>query len=210
MHICELPYKNKYKTSLFVLLPGDCPLEYTEEEEDCFNKYDIVNEMYNILNILSTEEIICSHFHKWLKGNVTRETSPNFVVWPNFELEIELPIHQLLQALGVEELVASDGIDMSGFVEGENQKLHLGSAVHRAHVKVTEENTVASAVTALYTGNEFAQPVERVICNSDKPFVWLIYDKHRQNVLFAGAFNKVDESNSYLKREWRKSSYGFF
>ncbi|KMQ84393.1 serpin-like protein [Lasius niger] len=207
MHICELPYKNN-QISLFVLLPGCCAKQETKNK--IFDKYTMVKDMYKLLNRLSTEKEIRRHFHNWLKDNVTREGSPNFVVWPKFELEIELPIHHLLHALGLKELVTSDGIDMSGFVAGDNQRLHFGSVVHRAHIKVTEENTVASAVTALYTENEFAQPSERVICNSDIPFVWLIYDKHRRNVLFAGAFNKVDENNSYLKRERRRSSYGFF
>ncbi|KMQ84220.1 antithrombin-iii-like protein [Lasius niger] len=96
----------------------------------------------------------------------------------------------LLQHLYIEQLVKPDAINLDSFFV-DDDSVHLGNAVHRTHVKVTEEDTVAGTVNMIRTGQEdclVRDPLHEIrVLNFTFPFVWLIYDKQRRNVLFAGS-----------------------
>ncbi|KMQ82826.1 serpin-like protein [Lasius niger] len=83
-----------------------------------------------------------------------------------------------------------DAIKLDNCFANKNQSMYLGNAMHRTHVKVTEEDTIAGAVTVIYTGQETSPSAKLVDVNHNYPFVWLIYDELRGNVLFVGALNK--------------------
>ncbi|KMQ81519.1 serpin-like protein [Lasius niger] len=104
-----------------------------------------------------------------------------------------MPMRALLRDLGIEELLKPDAINLDSFFV-DDDSVHLGNAVHRTHIKVTEEDTVAGSVNVIYTGQEDyhvpSSDSNKISQHYYLPFVWLIYDKQRRNVLFAGAFNK--------------------
>ncbi|KMQ87332.1 antithrombin-iii-like protein [Lasius niger] len=191
MHVSEFPYKNE-STSLFVLLPASKKKSYWR-----INMDKNVTNIYVLIMRLSTEEGICE-LRNLLNGDTTSEdvtdvTDTYFstlLTRPNFELERNLPIRKLLRALGAEELLMPDAINLDSFFVENKESVHLGNAVHRTHVKVTEEDTIAGSATVIYTGQERCSSTKQVVVNNNYPFIWLIYDKLRKDILFVGAFNK--------------------
>lgn len=116
------------------------------------------------------------------------------VTLPRFELERELPIGQLLHALGAGELLAPGMADLRGFVADGEESLHLGDAVHRARIEVTEEGTTAAAATAIFTFRS-SRPTEPAIFKANHPFVYLIYNKADNIILFTGVFRSPNPTN---------------
>lgn len=123
-------------------------------------------------------------------GMPTREVE---VSLPRFEIERELQLNQLLHALGAGELLTPGAADLRGFVAEGEGTLHLGDAVHRARIEVTEEGTTASAATAIFTFRS-SRPTEPAIFNANHPFVYLIYDKRDRTILFTGVFRSPAHS----------------
>lgn len=107
---------------------------------------------------------------------------------PRFELERELPVAQLLSALGAGE-VFSGSADLRGFVADDEETLHLGDAVHRARIEVTEEGTTAAAATAILTFRS-SRPTDPAVFKANHPFVYLIYDKPGRTIIFTGIYRK--------------------
>lgn len=70
-----------------------------------------------------------------------------------------------------------------------SSNVSLGAALHKAKIEVTEEGTKAAAATVLFSfrSSRPAEPAQ-FICNH--PFIYLIYDKTEQSVLFTGVFRR--------------------
>ncbi|XP_029164092.1 serine protease inhibitor 88Ea-like [Nylanderia fulva] len=119
---------------------------------------------------------------------------------PTFEIEKNLDMQVLLRELGVEQLLTPDAIPLDNTFAEDNQFVHFGNAVHRARVKVTEDNVTATAVT-LISGQEPSS--NDIISNMylNYPFVWLIYDKMKADILYIGVFNEVDKNTGTLLNE---------
>lgn len=105
---------------------------------------------------------------------------------PKFEVEKELPVGQLLEALGAAEVLRQNA-DLRGFVADGEESLHLGDAVHRARIEVTEDGTTAAAATALFSFRS-SRPAEPAVFNANHPFVYLIYDTVTHTILFNGIY----------------------
>jgi serine protease inhibitor len=54
---------------------------------------------------------------------------------------------------------------------------------HKTYVKVNEEGTEAAAVTSVEIGKGVAMPVTVQV---DRPFLFVIHDKHSKAMLFMG------------------------
>ena len=106
---------------------------------------------------------------------------------PRFSVEKELPVNTLLEALGAGELLVPDKADLRGFLAEGETSLHLGDAVHRAKVEVDEEGTTAAAATALFSFRS-SRPAEPAVFNANHPFLYLIYDRPNQAILFSGIY----------------------
>ncbi|KMQ82420.1 antithrombin-iii-like protein [Lasius niger] len=156
-----------------------------------------VENICDLIDKLSTEERI-SKLRDLLDSDTTQEDVTNFSIWPIFEVEKNLPIRELLRVLGIEELLKPDAINLYCSHKDDKHSLHLGNAVHRTHVKVTQGGTMACSATVFYTGQVTSPTSQLVVPNNrpNYPFIWLIYDKVRRNVLFVGAFNDFPDYSS--------------
>ncbi|KMQ86665.1 serpin-like protein [Lasius niger] len=184
MLVGEFPYTNENR-SLFMFIP-DSIIAGGE-----VIRFPVVNDpICDLIERFSTEEGICT-LRNLLDNDTPSEDDQDYMRGPIFDLETDMPMRALLRDLGIEELLKPDAINLDSFFVNDDS-VHLGNAVHRTHVKVTKEDTVAGSVNVIYTGQEdYHVPFS----DSNKIsqhyyFVWLIYDKQRRNVLFAGAFNK--------------------
>ncbi|KMQ85450.1 antithrombin-iii-like isoform 1 protein [Lasius niger] len=182
MHVSEFLYTSE-KTSLFVFLPSAITLA------DFSVREFLTNGISNLIERLSTEQAI-STLRNLLDSDTPSEDA-GLSIDPIFDLYGDMPMRALLRDLSIEELLKPDAINLDSFFV-DDDSVHLGNAMHRIRVKVTENYTAAGAVNVIYTGQGIPSEDKRNIDKCDFPCVWLIYDKQRRNVLFAGAFNDFD------------------
>lgn len=183
-YILELPYVGD-EISMFVLLP---PFRVLSRQNSELGAQDNIRQL---VERLATEKG-SRELLEIMENGQTREVDVNL---PRFEIEKELPIGQMLHALGAGELLAPSAADLRGFVADGEESPHLGDAVHRARIEVTEEGTTAAAATALFSFRS-SRPNEPAVFNANHPFVYLIYDKKTRTILFTGIFRKPAAPNS--------------
>lgn len=177
-YILELPYKGN-EISMFVLLPPFSTARSAQNSSD-----EPQDGIRQLVERLATEKGSRELRELLDDGLPPREVE---VSLPRFELEKELPISRLLHALGAGELVIPGVSDLRGFLADGEKSLHLGDAVHRARIEVTEEGTTAAAATAIFSFRS-GRPTEPAVFNANHPFVYLIYNKADHIILFAGIF----------------------
>lgn len=165
-HILELPYKGN-DISMFILLPP----------------YAAPNGITNLLKRLNTQA-----FREIVSEDSLIPRSAEVGI-PKFTIEKELELIPILETMGVGDLFKGEA-DLSGLTGMPG--IQLNDAVHKAKIQVDEDGTVAAAATALFTFRS-SRPLDSVqfICNH--PFVYLIYDKVSENVLFVGVYSSPPE-----------------
>lgn len=186
-HILELPYKGQ-EVSMFVLLP---PFATTTSGNGraADAEHDGVRQLIERINT----EKGALELHELLDGDMpSREVE---VLLPRFEIEKQLPIHTLLSALGAGDVVTPGAADFSGFLAPGEGTLHLGDAVHRAKIEVTEEGTTAVAATAIFSFRS-SRPSEPAVFKANHPFLYFIYDKPTRSILFSGVYRGPDPNTS--------------
>ena len=108
---------------------------------------------------------------------------------PKFELDIENNLVQNFKAMGIVKSF-SDDAEYFNIVKGTSLK--IGSAKHRAKVKVDEQGTKAAAVTEISMLETTAAPGSRTptaYFYADRPFIFVIRDVETNITLFAGVAN---------------------
>ncbi|KMQ90329.1 hypothetical protein RF55_9927 [Lasius niger] len=182
MFVTELSYLHKTQ-SLYLLFP------YVQS---CIHNCWIIGQnISGLVERLTTKEG-SDELRKVLEG---QGSSPESVINPVFiELEHELSIDELLEDLGIRELLEPHHSDLSNLT---HENLHLGGAMHRAYVKVTPENVTAGAVNMFFTKNEatFKSIEETNYSQNKNSFVLLIYDRNMHDILFTGVINKKSSAS---------------
>ncbi|XP_064083292.1 leukocyte elastase inhibitor-like [Macrobrachium nipponense] len=104
---------------------------------------------------------------------------------PKFKFRAELA-HDLVKALekmGIVDLFHGNRADISQF--SSRDELAVSHIIHKAYVDVNEEGTEAAAATVIFLESAIIlePPVE---FHCDRPFVFTIYDRMTNNILFIG------------------------
>lgn len=110
---------------------------------------------------------------------------------PRFKVESELRLKPTLCALHA-ELIFSDGADFTGIAD---EPLMIADVVHKAFVEVNEQGTEAAAATAVHmlrSGGAGGRSVEPKVFMADHPFMFFIWDRRTNAVLFSGRVLDVD------------------
>ncbi|XP_029157885.1 serine protease inhibitor 88Ea-like [Nylanderia fulva] len=172
--------------------------EVSSDELQVDVKELIIKEHYTSLYMLipsstSTNNTVKTDMSTGLSSLIERLDKPlSIVIPPTFEIEKYLDMRALLRELGVEQLLTPDAIPLDHIFVEDDQSVHFGNAVHRARVKVTQEDVKAAAVTVI-SGQEPCSNDIIIDVNINYPFLWLIYDKMNADILYIGVFNKVDK-----------------
>jgi len=159
MQVLELPYSGG-DISMLIFLP-----------KKGFNLHDIIEYLndtafYDIINSMSEEKVD--------------------IYLPRFK--IETPIYELnryLTDLGM-PTAFSNNADFSG-IDGVGE-LSISQVLHKAFIKVDENGTEAAAATAvMFVTAVNGDSNSRIIFDCDHPFLFMIYHKQSNTILFMGS-----------------------
>lgn len=115
-------------------------------------------------------------------------SAPNYVqvalTMPKFTFESSFSLSDALITMGMEDAFNPDVADFSGMADAD---LFIQEALHKAFIAVDENGTEAAAATAVIIGVTSApMPVEPIVVNIDKPFLFYIQDTATGEILFMG------------------------
>jgi len=105
---------------------------------------------------------------------------------PRFGVEQSFSLKETLEALGMAAAFDTGLADFSAMSpDALADGLHIGAVIHKAFVRVDESGTEAAAATAVIMEGNSA-PLDLVVVNVDRPFVFLVQDNATGTVLFMG------------------------
>lgn len=116
---------------------------------------------------------------KW-RGMLKREEVE--VYFPKFKLERKYSMAEDLEKLGMPSAFEPSEADFSGLTG--KRDLFVTAAIHQAFVEVNEEGTEAAAATGIVLGRTAVS--RHFLFRADHPFIFIIQDKKRGNILFIG------------------------
>ncbi|XP_044006548.1 serine protease inhibitor 88Ea-like isoform X2 [Aphidius gifuensis] len=179
-YVIQMPYKGE-DISMFVFLPPFAMARSLGDNSTSSIERDGIKKL--ITRMTTNEKGVKELQDILTDGMPQREVE---VTFPKFTIEKELPMGTLLDALGAGDLMKANVADLRGFVD-DKEGLHLGDAVHKAKIEINEEGTTAAAATALFSFRS-SRPAEPAVFNANHPFVYIIYDKNSQSILFTGIY----------------------
>lgn len=184
MHVSEKLYE-KGDMSLFIFVPA-----YLSSRSGEWKIEWGINRFTDLVMRLSTSEGMNKLRNLLIDGRTTKlKTIASYNYFRNFNVEHYLKIRELLQILGVQQLLTFDRINLDGLDPAEKQHLivsvRMGNVVHQSNIKVTKKEVVAGAMTLIHTAQEPSPNIDEVAQNGDNPLIWLIYDKPKREILFS-------------------------
>jgi serine protease inhibitor len=165
-HVLELPYEGDHVSMLIILPPWlDDGLQQTVKRMTPATMQGVLAE-------------INSGFYKSEKLDVKI---------PKFAVSGTLELSQELDKLGMGAVFSADG-NFTGFLSpAETAEVKFKKAVHKSFIEVNEEGSEAAAATALLSFRS-ARPLFETEFRADHPFLFLIYDKQTNTILFFGVY----------------------
>lgn len=159
------------------------PYGKDEQSEMLLFLPDAGQSLENLVSQLSE-----SNWKTWMGQLRSREGR---VVMPRFKLKTEMPLNDTLRRLGMVKAFSESEAELDKLVESAGLKPFVSNVKQDAFVEVNEKGTEAAAVTTITVGATSVQlpqePFEMIL---DKPFLYAIYDKRTESVLFMGALNE--------------------
>ena len=122
---------------------------------------------------------------------------------PMFKFDYEIDLVDELGILGVTDVFDVEKSDLSNITD---DKQYINQAVHRSTIEFSNDGIKASAVTETggWGGGDcgfnyyFEPPIENIDLTFDKPYIFLIRDKHTGEVWFVGAnYTSLAEKAEY-------------
>lgn len=155
--VVELPYQGG-DISMFIYLPRyGSTLAQMEKKLTPYNLLDATRSLYENLVLLSL---------------------------PKFKIESDIALNEPLQALGLKNIF-TDRADLSGI--SPNSPIKVSRVIQKATIEVNEEGSEASAATVVKIGLRTAHFIDdTVYFNANRPFMFTLYHKPTQSVLFMG------------------------
>ena len=102
---------------------------------------------------------------------------------PRIRLTGKFNLNEVLQSLGMVDAFSEEKADFSG-IDGVGW-LFISAVLHKAFLEVNEEGSEAAAASAVVMDFRSA-PVQSVVFRADHPFIFMIYHKSSDSILFMG------------------------
>jgi len=108
------------------------------------------------------------------------------VQFPKISLDGSYVLGKTLEEIGIKNLFGSES-DFSDF--SNTTRLYFDDMIHKAKIEIDEEGSIAAAATATMSRSMgFINFAEKTKFHCDHPFVFTIYDRLTNDVLFAGVY----------------------
>jgi serpin B len=106
---------------------------------------------------------------------------------PKFEYEFDLPLNSALTEMGMVDAFDEAKANFSAMANlgAARENLFISDVLHKAFIKVDENGTEAAAAT-LGMMSATSMPVEIIELELNRPFLFAIYDKQTNTILFIG------------------------
>ena len=105
---------------------------------------------------------------------------------PSFEFEEDCRLEGLLSKAGLASLFSAELADFGAM--SDLRPNFVSQFAHRARIRVDEKGSEAAAATtvAVSLGSSISMPERPVVFRADRPFLFLIYHRYMEMVLFLG------------------------
>jgi serpin B len=112
------------------------------------------------------------------------QSSEVMLKMPRFTVDSSFSLADTLSQMGMPDAFNAGQADFSG-MDGQRD-LYVSSVLHKAYASVDEAGTEAAAATVAIVGLTSIMPGEPVNLVIDRPFIFVIYDRPTQTILFMG------------------------
>lgn len=162
--IIQLPYGDQQRLSMFVILPHP--------------DVSLTKMFLNFKNVPLSELFLK------LQESLVEYEGEEVECWiPRFKITTDVSMVKPLTTMGISDIFDPKYAE---FPKISKQKVYLSQIFHKAQIEVTEEGTVAAAVTVAELTNRMTASK----FNANRPFVFLIAEKHTNMFVFAGIYSK--------------------
>jgi serpin B len=121
----------------------------------------------------------------WMRGFADREVRLSM---PRFTVEYDTSLVDVLKALGIVRAFDDALADFSRMSPAPD--LYISEVKHKTYVRVDEKGSEAAAVTGI-VGSITSAPLDGpVVMRVDRPFVFVIHDRHSEAMLFSGRIGR--------------------
>ena len=118
---------------------------------------------------------------------------------PRFDYDYDLSsFKEILNEMGIVDVFHSKNANLQGIISLEEMakleidNIYVSSAIHKAKITLTEEDTKAAAATGFMMDYETSAEIEVNLINIhfDKPFMYLIRDSKTKDIYFMGVVHQ--------------------
>jgi serpin B len=136
------------------------------------------NDIISLIDIIDIEM-----FSIWTASMIEKKVD---IYLPKFEIETKYSLKENLMNLGM-KIPFTENADFSLITGGKD--LFISNVVHKAFIDVNEEGTEAAAATGVMM-ELTANGDSNIVFDCDHPFLYIIYHKQTDTILFLGCFTK--------------------
>ena len=189
--------KNTKEEDFFVNEKKKIKVEMMRMEKEIFNyfeddKLQVIEIPYNgeevsmfillpkSFDINSIKEYLNYEKFKEIKESMREEEVDLYI--PKFKMETKYSLNSVLYEMGIKSAFSEINADFSGITG--KRELFISNVYHKAYIEVNEEGTEAAAATGIVF--EITAVKFRKTFKADHPFVFLIYHKKLESILFLG------------------------
>lgn len=164
--------------------------EFRFKQENNFKAIELPygNESFRMLILMpgaeTSLENVLQNFNKNKFESLTEgmQKLKTVLMLPKFKVEYEKNLNETLKAMGIKDAFIPGAADLTGI--NKNSDLYIDNVKHKTFVEIDEEGTEAAAVTSVEVG--VTSIGENSIIKIDRPFIFFIYEKNTNTVLFIG------------------------
>ena len=139
--------------------------------------------MYVVLPYASSQLSSLERRFKWNPNKLKLTPRRMLVRMPKFTVRSRMNLAAQLKAMGMRDLFGA--ADLRG-IDG-TRRLFVPGVFHEAYIKVSETGTDAGAATAVLVGKSFLRDFG-VTFVANRPFLFFIWDRRTDSLLFSGRF----------------------
>ncbi|KAK5868338.1 hypothetical protein PBY51_009364 [Eleginops maclovinus] len=166
--------------------------EFSDGSQEAGGVYQVLEMPYegedmSMMIVLPRQEVPLASLEPIIKAALLEEWANNVkrqkveVYLPRFKVEQKIDLRSTLQELGIKKIFTNDA-DLSAMTDGKD--LHIGKAVQKAYLEVTEEGAEGAVGSGMIALTRTLVLYPQVM--ADHPFFFVIRNRRTGTILFMG------------------------